>query len=121
MDVHLNIAGGLRVTEPAADLAVAAALISALSGKPTSAGTSYFGEVGLSGEVRKVAQADLRLKEAAKLGFDAAVLPRRSSAAAKRAQPPEGLSIHEFGHLSDLVAQFISPSEAAEAVTAEAT
>lgn len=121
MDVHLNIAGGLRVTEPAADLAVAAALISALSGKPTSAGTSYFGEVGLSGEVRQVAQADLRLKEALKLGFDAAVLPRRSSAAAKRAKPPEGLSIHEFGHLSDLVARFISPSEAAGAVKAEAT
>ena len=67
-DVYLNIAGGLRVSEPAADLAVAAALVSAATDTPTNAGMVYFGEIGLSGEIRQVAQADSRLKEAAKLG-----------------------------------------------------
>ena len=81
MDVYLNIAGGLRVSEPAADLAVAAALISAATDQPTNPSMVYFGEIGLSGEVRQVAQADSRLKEAAKLGFDQATLPRRSPAA----------------------------------------
>ena len=59
-DVYLNIAGGLRVTEPAADLAVAAAIASAAFETPTSPGMVYFGEVGLSGEVRQVAQAEAR-------------------------------------------------------------
>jgi DNA repair protein RadA/Sms len=110
LDVYLNIAGGLRVTEPAADLAVAAALASAAADQPTHPGAVYFGEVGLSGEVRQVAQAELRLKEAAKLGFDAACLPRRvapGSAQGRRPPaPPAGLRLQEIGHLSDLVAQF---------------
>ncbi len=74
-EVYLNVAGGLRVTEPAADLAVAAALVSALSDAPVPAGTVVLGELALSGEVRRVAHADLRLKEAAKLGFSAALAP----------------------------------------------
>ncbi|AQS88574.1 DNA repair protein RadA [Neoasaia chiangmaiensis NBRC 101099] len=106
MDVHLNIAGGLRVTEPAADLAVAAALVSAATGTPTSSGTAYFGEVGLSGEIRQVAQSDLRLKEAQKLGFEHAVLPRRVAAGSARNRPPEGLGLREIGHLNDLVEMF---------------
>jgi DNA repair protein RadA/Sms len=77
-DVYLNIAGGLRVTEPAADLAVAAALLSSLSGEPVPADTVVFGEIGLTGEVRTVSQTDIRLKEAAKLGFAGAILPRRA-------------------------------------------
>jgi len=68
-EVYLSVAGGLRITEPAADLAVAAALISAASNKPLPQGSIFFGEVGLSGEVRKVAQTEARIKEAAKLGF----------------------------------------------------
>jgi DNA repair protein RadA/Sms len=74
-DVYLNVAGGIKITEPAADLAVAAALMSALSGKPLPGDTLFFGEIGLAGEVRQVAQAELRLKEAAKLGFARAVMP----------------------------------------------
>jgi DNA repair protein RadA/Sms len=101
-DVYLNIAGGLRVSEPAADLAVAAALVSAATDQPTDADRVYFGEVGLSGEVRQVAQAELRLREAAKLGFAAATLPRR----AKRGATPDGLAAQEIGHLTDLVARF---------------
>ena len=105
-DVYLNIAGGLRVTEPAADLAVAAALASAASDRPTSPGMVYFGEVGLSGEVRQVAQAEARLKEAQKLGFDAATLPRRVARGNRPLAAPEGLMLAEIGHLSDLVAGF---------------
>jgi len=105
LDVYLNVAGGLRITEPAADLAVAAALASAATGRPTHAGAVYFGEVGLSGEVRQVAQADARLKEAAKLGFERAVLPRRV-ARGNRAPAMEGMVLDEIGHLADLVKQF---------------
>ena len=74
-DIFLNIAGGIRINEPAADLAVAAALISSLSGKPLPPEAVIFGEIGLAGEVRQVAQPELRLKEAAKLGFEKAVTP----------------------------------------------
>ncbi|WP_025840684.1 DNA repair protein RadA [Asaia platycodi] len=106
MDVHLNIAGGLRISEPACDMAVAAALISAATGVPTSSGATYFGEVGLSGEVRQVSQTDLRLKEAQKLGFAQAILPRRIASGAVRPKPPEGLALKEIGHLNDLVELF---------------
>ncbi len=68
-EVYLSVAGGLRITEPAADLAVAAALISAAGNKPLPQGSIFFGEVGLSGEVRKVSQTEARIKEATKLGF----------------------------------------------------
>lgn len=109
-DVYLNVAGGLRVNEPAADLAVAAALASAASGQPASAGTVFFGEVGLSGEVRQVAQAELRLKEAAKLGFDAAALPRRVARGNSAVVAPDGLHLEEIGHIADLVARFAGDS-----------
>jgi len=68
-DVFLNVAGGLKVTEPGCDLAVAAALISAFKNEPTPKSTVYFGEIGLSGEVRATAHAEQRIKEAEKLGF----------------------------------------------------
>ena len=75
-DVYLNVAGGLRVEEPAADLAAAAALISSLIGEPLPQDTAYFGEISLSGDVRPAPQPELRLKEAGKLGFSTAVVPR---------------------------------------------
>jgi DNA repair protein RadA/Sms len=105
-DVYLNIAGGLRVAEPAADLAVAAAIASAATDMPTEANAVYFGEVGLSGEVRQVAQAEARLKEAAKLGFTAAWLPRRVARGNRGRIEPAGLTLHEIGHLADLVGAF---------------
>ena len=105
-DVYLNIAGGLRVNEPAADLAVAAALASAATDTPTNAGMVYFGEVGLSGEVRQVAQAESRLKEAHKMGFELACLPRRIARGGRKANVPDGLKLDEIGHLTDLVATF---------------
>jgi DNA repair protein RadA/Sms len=72
-DVYLNVAGGLRISEPAADLAVAAALLSARLDTPLPRQTVFFGEIGLSGTVRPVNLAEARLKEAAKLGFTGAV------------------------------------------------
>lgn len=74
-DIYLTIAGGLRVSEPAADLAAAAALVSSLSAQALPREAVYFGEVGLSGAVRPVAHAVARCREAAKLGFAAAVAP----------------------------------------------
>ena len=104
-DIYLNVAGGLRISEPAADLAVAAALVSAASLEPVPADTVIFGEVGLSGEIRPVAQAEARLKEAGKLGFTAAWTPHRAGSAKSRGM--EGpVNVREIGNLSDLLARF---------------
>ncbi|MDP2205088.1 MAG: DNA repair protein RadA [Alphaproteobacteria bacterium] len=102
-DVYLNIAGGLRVTEPAADLAVAVALVSSLSGVPVPADMVIFGEVGLSGEVRNVGQADHRLKEAAKLGFRHALIPGTSG---KPPLCPAGMKLTQIRHLKDMLPLF---------------
>jgi DNA repair protein RadA/Sms len=99
-DVYLNVAGGLRITEPAADLAVAGALVSALSGTPMPEHLVSFGEVGLSGEVRAVGQRDQRLKEAAKLGFTEALVPPRRN---RREGVNDSPKLHEIAHLQDLV------------------
>ncbi len=87
-EVYLNVSGGYRITEPAADLAVAAALISALSEKPLPSDTVLFGEVALSGEIRPVAHAGLRLREAEKLGFGQAYLPASAKSQSKMKQRP---------------------------------
>ena len=100
-EVYLNMAGGIRISEPAADLAVAAALISALQGRPVPSEYVFFGEVGLSGEVRAVSQPDQRLKEAAKLGFTGGCVAERLSSQKKQAKI-DGLQIHEVRHLDDL-------------------
>ena len=76
-DVFVNVVGGLSVSEPAADLAVAAAIASSLRGQPLRADTVLIGEVGLSGELRLVGQMPARLREAANLGFRSAIVPRR--------------------------------------------
>ncbi len=108
-DIYLNVAGGLRVSEPAADLAVAGALISAASDQPVPEDTVIFGEVGLSGEVRGVGQTEARLKEATKLGFSQALIPayqgRRGASGERRGLAVEGLKVEEMGHLQDLVAR----------------
>jgi len=78
-DVYLNIAGGLRISEPAADLAAAAALVSSALDRPLPEGMVVFGEVSLSGEVRQVNRMESRMKEARKLGFDAALAPAQAA------------------------------------------
>lgn len=76
-DVFVNVIGGIKVSEPAADLAVAAAITSSVRDLPVRADTVFIGEVGLSGELRMVGQMPARLREAAKLGFKTAIVPRR--------------------------------------------
>jgi DNA repair protein RadA/Sms len=83
-DVYLNVAGGLKVAEPAADMAAAAALISSLTGRPLPKECVVFGEIALSGDVRPCAQAESRLKEAAKLGFGRALVPTGTKAEGAR-------------------------------------
>jgi len=107
-DVYLNVAGGLRIQEPGADLAVAAALASAVSGVPVSPESVVFGEVGLAGEVRPVAHADTRLKEAAKLGFTQAIAPvRRAKTEGGRRPPgPKGMEVKEIARVDEIVRLF---------------
>ena len=81
-EVYLNVAGGYRLADPAADLAVVAALVSALADRPLAARATWFGEVSLAGEIRPVAHTGMRLREAAKLGFDRAHGPPADEAAA---------------------------------------
>ncbi|MBE9473887.1 MAG: DNA repair protein RadA, partial [Chloroflexi bacterium] len=76
-DVFVNVVGGLRVSEPAADLAIAATIASSIRDLPVRAETVLIGELGLSGELRAVGQMPARLREAANLGFKTAVVPRR--------------------------------------------
>ncbi len=96
-EVYLNIAGGYRVADPAADLAVAAALVSALSERPVAADAVVFGELALSGEIRPVAHGALRLKEAGKLGFERALVP------AAVADDKSGLTLSGFRTLGGFV------------------
>ncbi len=110
-DVYLNIAGGLRINEPAADLAVAAALVSALSGEAVPPEAVIFGEIGLAGEVRGVGQTELRLKEAAKLGFTRAIVPNRRKGNGVRENQP--VHVTGIGHLSELIPLFGSARSSA--------
>ncbi len=97
-DVYLNVAGGLRIQEPAADVAAAAALVSSLARVPLPADAVYLGEVSLSGAVRPVPQTAARLKEAQKLGFARAIVPEAAGAEAL-----SGFSLATIGTLANLV------------------
>jgi DNA repair protein RadA/Sms len=100
-EVYLNIAGGYRLTDPAADLAVAAALVSALADRPLPDKAAWFGEVSLAGEIRPVAHAPLRLREAAKLGF------QRCYGPAGAAQTGAGADYRGLTALANLVDQVV--------------
>jgi len=106
-DVYLNVAGGLRITEPAADLAAAAALISALTGEALPQDTVLFGEISLSGSIRPVSQADARLKEAEKLGFSRAIAPSRMKNANK-----SGISVQKVSDMSSMIDQVFKSQQA---------
>jgi DNA repair protein RadA/Sms len=95
-DVYLNIAGGMKIAEPAADLAAAAALVSSLTGEPLPRDTVFFGEISLSGDIRPVPQAESRLKEAAKLGFSKAFVPVGTKVTG-------GLAVTEVSNVAELV------------------
>jgi len=97
-DVFVNVVGGLRIDEPAADLAVAAAITSSMRDQPVRADLVLIGELGLSGELRMVGQMDSRLREAASLGFKQAIVPRRLH----RKQPfPAGIEVQEARSLRE--------------------
>jgi DNA repair protein RadA/Sms len=96
-DVFVNAVGGVRISEPAADLAVMLAITSSLRGKALPKGFFAFGEVGLAGEVRPAPRGQERLKEAAKLGFSVAVVPRANAPR----QPVEGLAIHPVERIEE--------------------
>ena len=95
-EVYLNIAGGYRISDPAADIAVAAALVSALAERPLPSDAIFFGEVALSGEIRPVSHAALRMKEAAKLGFSRAIAPAN-------VKSESGLKLQSFKSLSNCI------------------
>jgi len=111
-DIYLNVAGGLKINEPAADLAVAAALISSLTGAPLPPDAVYFGEISLAGGVRPVVHAALRLREAQKLGFRSAVTGRLGAG-----DKANGLDVAEYTDLATLIGQIAAkgkPRKAAE-------
>lgn len=95
-EVYLNIVGGLKINEPAADLAVACALLSSSLNIPNPNNAVIFGEIGLSGEIRKVSHAETRLKEAVKLGFNSAIVPFGTKF------QHEKIQLHEIGHIKQL-------------------
>ena len=91
-DIFINVVGGLKIDEPAADLAIAAAIASSMKDVPIRADAVLLGEIGLSGELRWVSQLEARLKEAAKLGFKTAIVPKRI----RRGEPwPNGIQVIE--------------------------
>jgi DNA repair protein RadA/Sms len=109
-DIYLNVAGGLKINEPAADLAVAAALISSLTNSPLSADAVYFGEISLAGGIRPVVHAGLRLREAHKLGFGTAVTGRIASG-----DQPAGMSVTEYSELAEMVGRIAAGGRRAAA------
>jgi DNA repair protein RadA/Sms len=110
-DVYLNIAGGLKISEPACDLAAAAALVSSFGGEPLPRDTVFFGEISLSGDIRPVPQAEARLKEAAKLGFKRAFIPKGTKAEGA------GLKLSEVASVADLLA--FAPDKSSKRVKVE--
>ncbi|MDR3325769.1 MAG: DNA repair protein RadA [Rhodospirillaceae bacterium] len=107
-DIYLNVAGGLRISEPAADLAVAIALLSSVNDIPVNADTVTFGEIGLPGEIRAVNQMNVRLKEATKLGFTKALIPvsRKQIIQDQNDHDRPSIDIHHIGHVHDLISLF---------------
>jgi DNA repair protein RadA/Sms len=98
-DVFVNAVGGVRISEPAADLAVLLAIQGSLRGKALPSGFFAFGEVGLAGEVRPAPRGQERLKEAAKLGFSIALVPRANAPK----KPIEGLTVHAVERIEEAI------------------
>ena len=103
-DVFVNVAGGISVEEPAADLGVVAAVASSVRNRPITAGTAVFGEVGLAGEIRGISQAALRVKEAAQMGFTRCVLPHGNCAPE---DVPAALNLIEVKTVSEALDQLM--------------
>jgi DNA repair protein RadA/Sms len=103
MDIFINVVGGIKIIEPAVDIGVIAAVASSLREVPIHARTVLFGEVGLSGEIRGVNQVDARIREAAKIGFERAVLPQSNSARIKDEQGLEVIGVDNVEGLLEII------------------
>lgn len=99
-DAYVNVAGGMKITEPSLDLAIVLALLSSYRNRPLPARTVAFGEVGLTGEIRSVNMMAARISEAAKMGYKTAIVPRRKKASGE--ERDEGIQIIEVGTVQDL-------------------
>jgi DNA repair protein RadA/Sms len=102
-DVYVNVIGGMQVDEPAIDLGLVAAVTSSLRDCPIDHGIVVLGEMGLGGEVRAISQAELRVREAAKMGFSRCILPHRNLAKLNPIDGIELIGVHEVGEALDVV------------------
>src|SRR5690606_35695943 len=100
-DVFVNAVGGVKIAEPAADLAILFAIVSSLRDRPLRRGLAVFGEVGLAGEIRPAPRGQERLREAAKLGFDTAIIPKANAPR----QPIEGMRVIAVDRIEDAIAR----------------
>ena len=98
-DIFLNVAGGVKVDEPAIDLGIVSAMTSSFFDRPIAAGTVVFGEVGLTGEIRGISQTEIRIKEAARMGFTRCILPRTL---ARESLPEMQIELIKIGSLKEL-------------------
>jgi DNA repair protein RadA/Sms len=99
IDVFVNVAGGVRLTEPGTDLAVALAIAGSAANRAISASWAVLGELGLGGEVRRVARTEMRLAEAAAVGMEAVIVPESF-----KGTPPAGIRCHRVRNLSEAIA-----------------
>jgi len=99
-DIFMNVAGGVKVDEPAVDLGIVSAIASSFLDRPIQAGTVVLGEVGLTGEVRAVGQIDIRVAETKKMGFSRCIVPRSSL---KRMTPPDGMALAGVSTITEMV------------------
>jgi DNA repair protein RadA/Sms len=102
-DLFFNVAGGLKLTEPACDLAAMAAIYSAIRERPISSSLVFLGEVGLTGEVRKVTQIEIRIEEAKKLGFSEVIVPASQLERAKKTTGINCIPIYHVNEITNLI------------------
>jgi DNA repair protein RadA/Sms len=98
-DIFLNVAGGVKVDETAIDLGIVSAMASSFLNRPIAAGTVVFGEVGLTGEIRGISQTEIRIKEAARMGFTRCILPRTQN---REGRQQQGIELIPIGSLKEL-------------------
>ncbi|HET6516201.1 MAG TPA: DNA repair protein RadA [Thermodesulfovibrionales bacterium] len=103
MDIFVNVVGGIKILEPAVDLGIISSIASSLREIPVHPGTVVFGEIGLSGEIRAVSQVDARIKEAAKIGFRRAILPRTNADKIKENAGFEIIGVRDIHEFLDVV------------------
>lgn len=101
-DIFINVAGGVKVDEPAVDLGIVSSIASSFLDRPIDSGTVVFGEIGLTGEVRGISQMESRIKEAARMGFDRCILPKTLS---RDVSSKTGMKLVKIGNLKDLLEQ----------------